>query len=116
MLGVLREFNEVSLYSLSSFPCEHIFSYLRTHCSFDNSIDAASAALKAQNMSAYVDWVLKENSEGNILAAHTTTTVKTNQFASEQEYQWLWELSGHVEDLIYGTKCTLHNNCVIDLP
>jgi len=109
VLKVLDEFGEVNLYSLSSFPCEHIFAYLRTHCHFHNDIDAARVALKGQIISQFIDWTIGTRHEGNRVPEHQTTTVKSQGRLAPAEIKWIWELSGHALDLIYKSSSTKHN-------
>ena len=58
LLSLLKQYRKVSLFALSSFPCEISFALLRMLSRFNNSLDMAKAVIKNQKVLEYIDYTL----------------------------------------------------------
>ena len=69
----------------------------------------AKAVIKNQKVLEYIDYQLNQKHEGDRCSEHSTTTVEIEFTLFPDEEELMWELSGHLLDLIRGTFDTLHD-------
>ena len=66
-----------------------------------------------QKVLEYIEFKTKEKCEGNRIHEHTTHTMTADFLLSDIEYMYLWNLSGHIEDLIYDSNETNYEGNVL---